>query len=299
VVGLVIGVAATAFVVRTLSSEWGRVADAVADASPRWLAVGLVLAALAMTSIAWSWTDVLRLLGARVGRARVVAWYYVGELGKYLPGGVWPLVGRGELARRGAVGRSVAYASVALSLGALYLAATLVAVVALPFSLAGGGELGAEAALLGLLPLGLVVLHPAVLRPLLALARRVGRRDIAVEIPSWSASVAVVGRYVPTWLFVGGATWAVARALVPDPSLSRVVFAAVLSWIAGFVAVPVPAGAGIRETVFIATSGLDTEIAATVAVATRVLFILVDGGGAALAVPFLRRRGERMPAPAA
>ncbi len=297
-VGLVIGLAACAFVVRTLSSEWGRVADALADASLRWLAVGLVLAALAMTSIGWAWTDVLRLLGARVDRARVVAWYYVGELGKYLPGAVWPLVGRGELARRGAVGRSVAYASVALSLGALYLAATFVALVALPFSLAGGGELGAEAALLGLLPLGLVALHPRVLRPVLALARRVGRRDIPVEIPSWSASVVVVGRYLPTWLLVGGATCAVARAVVPDPSLSRVVFAAVLSWIAGFAAVPVPAGAGVRETVFIAASGLDPEIAATVAVATRVLFIVVDGTGAALALPFLRHRGEPVPVPA-
>ncbi len=288
--GLVLLAATTAFVLRTLASEWGRVRDAVVDASIGWLAVGLVGAVLAMTTIAWSWADVLVVLGAKVDRVRVVAWYYVGELGKYLPGGVWPVVGRGEMARRGGVGRSRAYASVALSLATLYLAAALVAVVLLPFSLAGGGRLGAEALFLLLLPLGVAVLHPRVLEPLLKLGRRVSRRQLPVEIPRWGASVGVVLRYVPAWLFVGGATWAVARAVSPDAPVARIAFAAVLSWIAGFAAVPVPAGAGVREAVFIAASGLPGGVAATVAVATRVLFILADGGGAALAGPVLRHR---------
>ncbi|MEJ7585299.1 MAG: lysylphosphatidylglycerol synthase domain-containing protein [Acidimicrobiales bacterium] len=290
VVGLVIGLAACAFVVRTLGSEWDRVGDAIADASGPWLVVGLAAAALAMTSIAWNWTDVLALLGLRVSRGRVVSWYYVGELGKYLPGGVWPVVGRGEMARRGGIPRAQAYASVALSLATLYLGAAFVALVLLPISIAGGGDLGAEALLLVLLPLGLGALHPRLLRPALGVLRRVTKRDLPVEIPSWSASVILVLRYLPCWLFVGAATWAVARALGPDAPVARIMFAAVLSWIAGFAAVPVPAGAGIREAVFIAASGLPDALGATVAVATRVLFILVDGGGAAVAGPFLRRR---------
>ena len=95
----------------------------------RFLVLGLFAASAGMTTIAAGWTDVLDLLGAHVGRWRVIGWYYVGELGKYLPGGVWPVLGRGELARRGGVGRSVAYASVGLSLATLYLAAALTALV--------------------------------------------------------------------------------------------------------------------------------------------------------------------------
>ena len=94
-----------AFVVRTLSSEWSEVREAVLDASPAWVAVCFGLCILGMTSIGWVWTDVLGLLGARVERVRAMGWYYVGELGKYLPGGVWPVLGRGRAGppqRRGA-----------------------------------------------------------------------------------------------------------------------------------------------------------------------------------------------------
>ena len=294
VVGGLIGIVACAFVVKTLGSEWDRVRESIADASLGFLALGLVAACAGMTAIAAGWTNVLTLLGAHVGRWRVIGWYYVGELGKYLPGGVWPVLGRGELARRGGVGRSVAYASVGLSLATLYLAAAMTALVFLPFSLAGGGHIGAELLLLLLLPFGLLALHPRVIQPFLRLARRATKRELEVPVPPWRDTVGVVARYIPAWVFVAAATWCVARAVDPDAPVSRIAFAAVLSWIAGFAAVPVPAGAGVREAVFIAASGLDPGLGATVAVATRVLFIIADAGGAAVAGPLLRR--HRRPA---
>ena len=113
-----------------------------------------------------------RLLGTPVARGRMLAWYFVGELGKYLPGGVWPVLGRGELARRGGVAPARAYASVALSLVTLYLAAMLVAVGLLPFSL-GGRWSGADGpAAAPPAPVGLGALHPKVLGPVLDLVRR-------------------------------------------------------------------------------------------------------------------------------
>ncbi len=289
VAGLLIGGITCAFVVNELASEWSRVREAISDASPAWIAVGFVCCALGMTSIGWGWTDVLRLLGAPVARGRALAWYFVGELGKYLPGGVWPVLGRGELARRGGVAGPRAYASVALSLVTLYLAAMLVAVGLLPFALGGDGP-GATALLLLLLPLGLGALHPRVLGPVLDLVRRVTKRPLAIDVPPWRGTVATVLRYAPTWLLNAAGTAAVAHAVAPDEgSLARIAFAATLSWIAGFLAIAVPAGAGVREAVFLAASGLPSSLGATVAVATRVLFIVVDLGGAAISAPFVRR----------
>ena len=289
VAGLLIGGVTCAFVVNELASEWSRVREALADASPLWILAGLACCALGMTSIGWGWADVLRLLGAPVARGRALSWYFVGELGKYLPGGVWPVLGRGELARRGGVAGPRAYASVALSLVTLYLAAMLVAVGLLPFALGDDGP-GATALLLLLLPLGLGALHPKVLAPVLDLVRRVTKRPLAIDVPPWRGTVATVLRYVPTWLLNAAGTAAVAHAVAPDEGgLARIAFAATLSWIAGFLAIAVPAGAGVRETVFLAACGLPTSLGATVAVTTRVLFILVDLGGAAIAAPFARR----------
>ena len=281
-VGLVLAAVCLGFVAATLVSQWSEVRDRIADAAPGWLVLAVLCAAAAMTWIAWCWEDALGLLGHRPGRRRVIAWYYSGEIGKYVPGAVWPIVGRGELARRGGVPASRAYPSVALSLATFYLAGLTVAAVLVPLDLAQQAESPAALALLLLLPLGLAALHPAVLGRARRVVVRLSRRGGDVPLPEWRATAAVILRYVPAWLLIWAATWLVARALVPDPPILRIGIATTLSWAAGFAAVPVPAGAGIREAVFVASSGMTGGVAATVAVTSRLVFVLVDAGGLVL-----------------
>lgn len=289
VVGLVLGGAAMFLVVRTLVAEWDEAEAAITEAEVGWLLVAVVLAAAGMASIGLVWGRVLHQFGVAVASTRVLAWYFVGELGKYLPGGVWPVVGRGELARRGGVPRTRAYASVALSLGMLYLAAMFVATAFAPFAITGGGFSAWMLCLLAL-PVGVVVLHHTVLERLVDGIGRLTRRSIDVEVPRWRQSLTLVALYTPTWLLIGGSTWAVARAITPDASAPRVIFAAVLSWVVGFLAVPVPAGAGVREAVLLAASGLDGGVAAATAIIARVIFVGVDALGGLLGLPAAGRR---------
>lgn len=288
-VGVVLGGAAMFFVVRTLVREWSDAAEEIRDAQVSWLLGGLALAAAGMTSIGLAWRHVLRTLGVRALWSRVLAWYFVGEIGKYLPGGVWPVLGRGELARSGGVPRSRAYASVGMSLAILYLTAMFVCTAFLPFAVAGSGASPWMLFLLAL-PVGVILLHHDVLGWMLDRIAALTKREIDVEIPQWRDSLSLIAHYVPSWLFIGTATYAVARALTPDVSYPQLMFATVLSWTAGFLAVPVPAGAGIREAVLLASSGLEGSIAVTTAIVARVLFIIVDAGGAAIGAPFATRR---------
>jgi hypothetical protein len=290
-IGLLLGGAAMFYVVRRLVHDWPQASEAMRDADWAWLVAAAVLAVTGMVLIGVGWRAVLRLLGVQVPLGRAIAWYFVGELGKYLPGGLWPVLGRGELARRGGVPRTRAYASVGLSLVLLYLAALFVSAGFLPFAVAGTG-FNVWMLFLLALPVGVVMLHHGILERLLAFVSKVTKRDLDLEVPRWADSLRLVARYVPTWLCVGGATWAVARALDPNASFARVMFATVLSWAAGFIAVPVPAGAGIREAVLAASSGLPGGVAAATAIIARVLFLAVDFGGAAISAPIVgRKRG--------
>jgi uncharacterized membrane protein YbhN (UPF0104 family) len=258
------------------------------------LVLGFVLAALGMSLVAVAWKTVLRALGAHVTFRDVGRWYFPGELGKYVPGGIWPVVGRAELATRSGVRRTIAYTSVALSLAALYLAALAVVALAAPFQLSAEHDSVAPFLVLLLLPIGLLALHPRVLGTVLALARRVTHRELHVEIPPWRTSLLGVVVYTPAWLAIGTATWCIARALDPQASFGQVFVAAVLSWVVGFVLVPVPGGIGVREAAFTATAGLAPGIAATVALAARITFMLVDVLGAVVAPVILRRRGTNV-----
>lgn len=288
-VGAVVGLTCVAFVVERMTSQWGEVRDHVADASIGWIVAAVVLAAAGMTWIAGCWRWALGLSGQRPELRRTVAWYYGGEIAKYVPGGVWPVLGRGELAWRGGVPRGRAYPSVGLSLVALYLAALAVASVLVPLDLAKQSESPAALALLALLPLGIAALHPRVLTWLRDRMVQVTGRGAGIVVPPWRATIGLVLGYVPAWLFIWAATWCVARALLPHPPVLRLGIATTLSWTAGFVAVPVPAGAGVREAVFVAASGLPAGLGATIAIGSRLAFLVVDAAGAALTVPWHRR----------
>jgi uncharacterized membrane protein YbhN (UPF0104 family) len=294
-VGGAVGVVCLTFVVSRIAAQWDEVGDDASGAAAGWLGPALLLALGGMTWVASCWRRALDLLGHPTPRRRTIAWYFAGEIGKYVPGTVWPVLGRGELARRGGVPRARAYPSVGLSLAAWYLAALAVASVLVPLDLVEQAESPGSLALLALLPLGVAALRPAVLARLRDLAVRLTGRGADIAIPPWRRTVALVAWYVPAWLLIWAATWCVARALLPDPPVLRIGIATTLSWTAGFLAVPVPAGAGVREAVFVAAAGLPAGVGATIAVGSRLVFVLADVMGLVLTARWHRRRptGER------
>ena len=250
----------------------------------------LAAAVLGSVGMIWAgvgWGLVLRRLGSPIGSGRAVALYFRGEAAKYVPGGVWAVVGRGELARREGVPAPVAYSSVLLSLGALYLACAGVAAVLLP----AGLQSLAPVAVVGVVIFGFLGLHPRVLAMARRLVERMTRRDVRVDIPAWRTSVRLVLAYVPVWLAIGTATWSILEALGAQTSWPEAVLATCTSWLIGFLAVPVPGGVGVREAVFIAAlPGASDGTAAAAAVLARILFMLVDGSGAALSYTRSARR---------
>lgn len=278
VLGVALSVAGLVFVVRAVAVRWDGIHDDVAGLSAGWLLGGLAAAAAAMTLIAVRWRTSVRLVGGELDPADTLALYFRGEIAKYVPGGVWAVLGRAELARRRGLPWRVAYASVTLSLVALYAGAAATAAALAPavlglsawgWALWVGGALLLAGALLG------GGLAEVARRPALA-----GR----LVLPGAGALARLVLSYVPAWLLIGGATWCVARSLAGDAPFGKVLFATAVSWLAGFLAVPAPGGIGVREAVFVAVLGpLPGDVTAAVAVLARVLFMVTDATGALVA----------------
>lgn len=288
-IGLLVAAAGAVFVARAIADGYDRSRDAIAGAGVGWLLASFPVALVGMTLVGVPWRRSMRLLGARPRLGDTLVWYFLGQLGKYVPGTLWPIVGRAELARRDGVDRSAAYSSVVLTLGATYLAAVLVVIGFLP--VAGDNGLGEAWWVLFLLPIGVAVLHPAVLGAGKRVVERLVRRPVEVVIPAWRDSVALVAWHAPAWFFIGTATWLVARAIDPTAGWAELMVPGVLSWVVGFVVVPAPGGLGVRELAFTtAAVTLDDGIGATVAVVSRLVFMLVDATGAVLASIVLRAR---------
>lgn len=290
IAGILLAVVAVVICVRTIAGQWAGIRHAVRTADPALIVAGLVASVVSMTGLGVLWWRCLVVFGQRRPLRQALAWYFAGELGKYLPGGIWPVVGRGELATRGGVRRSVAYLTTMIAMAVMCVGAAVVCGVLTPFLVADGGGTGWVLLLLLLVPVGVVAVHPAVFGRILAVVGRLTRGRVEVAALSWSRMLTLIAWSCPTWIFLGGASVLVTRALGYDQNPARVAFAAVAAWIIGFLCVPVPAGAGIRELAFVAVCGLDAGPATAVAAIARVLLLVTDGGGGLAGLAGLRRQ---------
>lgn len=288
------GLLAVAFLVRTIYT--GRYELAEALESPRWFALAALLAcsAAAMIWIALSWQYVLSSVDIRFSRGRTVATYFAGEIGKYIPGGIWPVVGRGELAtrHRSRPDRATVYGSVILSLIYLFLAGLALGGVTSAFALADRRGSKAPLLLLVVLPVGVISLHERIGGEVLQrLLKLVGKNPSTFVLPSWKASLQLLLRYMPAWIAIVAASWAAGNVVAANAPLALLATATCFAWVAGFLFLPAPGGMGAREAVFTAILGTSVAPgrAAAMAVILRLAFVAVDGVGALAGSLWLRQ----------
>lgn len=289
-IGIAIGVAGIAFVTSRIIRDRNAIADAMASADLGWLVVGGVAGGIAMALIGVNWLLILRHAGAAAPWRRGMAWFFVGQLGKYVPGGIWPIVGQAELAHRGATPRGAAYYSTAMSMVTTFLGAAAVAAITGMMTPTDHRLLVVAIAAL-LVMLFVAIASPTARRALDRLAQRVTTRTLRLPDPRWFALV--VARHLPVWLAFAGMNIFAAVALGVDidgPLVVELIFVTCVSWMVGFVVVGVPGGIGVRETVFISMTSatLGADIAVSVAVLSRVMSIAVDLVGAAVSVAVAR-----------
>lgn len=291
--GWVIGLAGLLFVGRLVLREWETISTLVRDGNPAWFVAALLAGIVGLSGIGVTWGVMLRDLDRAMTLPQTLRGYFVGQLGKYVPGGVWAIMGRGEWAATTGVSRRAAYVSTVLSMVTAYLGASTVVLVQLALGVRPSGYVLLAVGVAALSPAGVIALHPRVFTLLLRLLERLRRsQGVAMTAPSWGRSIGYLMRQVPSWLLIGFATYAVARALnVPvDPLV--LLLATCVSWVAGFLFLPTPGGIGIREAAFVGVLGGDAVVAG-VALAARVVFVLADAIGAGLSSVAVARAGRR------
>lgn len=226
-----------------------------------------------------------RLAGAPAGVA-LFAWLR-SAIAKYVPGIVWyPLTAVDRLRRSGSGAGRAALAFYVDAVGSI-VAAVIVGAIALPAFAAAD----APTALWLLLAVPAAVsLHPRVFSIGLRLIGRVTSSSAAAAELSWRTVAGVVGLHIGSWLFAGLALQLVLRAL-DAPAPWPLVFAATsLSWAAGLLAVPVPAGLGVREAALVGllAAHVDTSTAVAAALGSRALFVAIDLLSLAVSFPAAR-----------
>jgi glycosyltransferase 2 family protein len=270
------------------------VAEALASISPGLVLLSLVLALGGSALPGLAWRDLLASQGYGTGRVGGLRVFYIAQLGKYLPGGIWSLVAQVGMARDLKVpGRQAATATF-LVLALSLISAMLVAGVVLPLAIPG--LLDEYWWVFLAVPVLVVLLLPPVVAWWSALAFRLLRRPVEPVQLSWGMLVRLAAMLVVSWVLLGLSFGALVQGLgadVADPWLLSVGLFP-LAWVAGFLVIIAPAGAGVREGALVLgfSGALDGGAVLTVALLSRVLLVLADVVLAAALVLAVRLRAR-------
>jgi glycosyltransferase 2 family protein len=292
---------AAAFGVAGAVHSGGRHAAAVLLRAP---SVPYVLAAVAASAVGLllamaSWRRLLVDLGSRVGILAGARIHFVGLLGKFIPGPVWGLAVHVQMGRKLGVSGGRMATAFFFNLGVTTLAGTTVGLAVAP------SVLGGQAVWL-LLPAAAMVVFvcwPGLINWFIGIVVRLVRRPHLAVAASPRAVRHSIALGLASWVVAGLHLWVIAVLLGAPPlrSLPVCIGGFSLAAIAGGFAVIMPDGWGAREVVLMVALAtvLPWSAAGVAALASRLVYVLSEIGGAAVAVALSRARDRAASPPVA
>jgi hypothetical protein len=277
IVQVVFLIAAVVFAAFSLRGQWP---DIVRDVSQ--ISIGEFLTALAALfagffAFGLMWIRVLAGFGFRVPLIKGLGIFFVGQLGRYIPGSVWSFGAQAAMARSAKVPPRVTVITGLTGLG---------------FSLATAGAVGMLAVAGGLLPISvspllavavciaiLVVLFSPVVN---LIGTKIAGKSGVLKLRGIDTLV-IVALLLTTWLLDGLALFVLSGEFRSTPAhwlsgMGTMVGAYGLSYVVGVVIIFAPAGLGARELAltWLLTPALGLTSAAALAIVSRVPITITD-----------------------
>ncbi|MFC7491594.1 MULTISPECIES: lysylphosphatidylglycerol synthase domain-containing protein [unclassified Knoellia] len=280
-VRIVVAVLVLAGVVVAVWRNWGEVSAHLRDVPMTTLVGAFVVGLLAPIFSLLGWRVLLADLGTRLALPAGASVFFVGQLGKYLPGSVWSVVAQADLGSRLGVPRRrmgiVGLLSILLSV----LTGAIVGVPALPLLLARSGELPSVWWFAPALVL-LLLLWPRLLNRGIAHTLRILRREPLEHELTAPAIALTTLWFVLAWLSAGLSVLVLAHSLSPDTPVRDLVVTSIcgfaLASAIGMFSIIVPAGVGVRDGVLALLLGalMPLPAAFAIVVISRFFSVVAD-----------------------
>jgi uncharacterized membrane protein YbhN (UPF0104 family) len=248
VAGVVIVLLIFGFMLRTLYLGWEEIVSYDWNLDYLALIIAFSLMMFASAFYAYLWKLILDRLGTPLSYRKSYRIFFLSQLGRYLPGKIWSILGLVYLSQKEGVSKVISGASVTLQLLLQVVSGIMVFAVTLPFWRSVDSVTDVYV-LFVFLAVGLVLLHPALVnRGLNAALRITGQAQMEL---SWRYSYLLgqLGLWGIFWFVNGVAYYFLIRSIysssLPQVPILAGIFA--IAWVAGFVSLLTPAGLGVME----------------------------------------------------
>lgn len=266
-----------------LRSNWEEVRGDLRRIGPVTLLAATALSLLSPFFTVLGWRVLMADLGSRLHIAPASGVFFVGQLGKYLPGSVWSVVVQTDMAARLGVPRRRTAVVGLLCIALSALTGMIAGLPALPVLLTRGEAVIPWWSLLLIIGvLGALLWPPVLNRGIRTLLRLLRREPLEHDLTHAAVGLSSLW-FTSSWLTGGLAVWVMARNVAPDDAdASRLLLVAVSGYLLaagiGMFSIVVPAGVGVRDGVLalLLATQMPFSAATAVVVVARFLTVLAD-----------------------
>lgn len=285
-------VVAATFALWFVAENWTAIVTSLARLDGAAVGGALVAILAGLTGAMLTWRALLAGFGFRLPVLAAARVFFIGQLGKYIPGSIWPIVAQADLSRR--YGVPAATAGLAALVQMLVGVVVGVVVAGTCLALSANETLHLYLWLAPVAVVGAVTLTPSVFSRLVAVASRLTRNATPPDRISGGLILTATAWSLTMWVAFGAHLWLLALGWgAESPRLFLISTGAyALAWVVGFLIVLLPAGAGAREAALVIalSPSIDRNGALALALVSRFLMLLGDGLAAAYAAVTTRQR---------
>jgi len=275
------------FLARNLYINWNKIVKYDWNINYYFLTYSFVLFVVGSILIALGWNLILRMLGGRLGCKRALKIFFITDLAKYVPGKVWTIVGKVYLCAKEGIPIAKTSASVVIQPLIQIIAGILIFLLSLPFWTKTNDFMNQLYFFLPLIPIGLIVLHPAIMTKLLNFVlTRLKQKPIELNI-KYKDILLILLLWCGLWILTGIASYFLIISIYSFPVSQLPVVIGIFS-IAGISQFLTPSGIGVLEGVLTVLLGLyvPVHIAIFIALLARVWKTVTELVCVAIAVKF-------------
>ncbi len=231
--------------------------------------------------LAFLWHWMLNRLGGRLSLRKSLRIWFISNLGRYLPGKIWQVVGMVYMVNKEGVPTEHAITSAILSQTLAIIPGLLLSILTYAFLTFARNQWFYLLLIPPAAVLMFLIAYPPFLERVINVINRRLKRPLVHFTMGFKDSILFMGLYLVAWLLLGGAFFLFTRSLTGPPWGNLIAYPGIFtgSYLAGLLSIFVPGGLGVREGIltYLLAFYFPLPIATAISLGSRIWMTAVEG----------------------